>query len=327
MKVIATSLLLGTLSLTAATSPVKTPAQNADPNPSARFGTSSKSNFFLSGEALWLKPLTQENAEYVITESSQNETRTYKRFQNDFQAGVRAAIGYNTSYDGWDLVLSYIGFNYDHSNTYLYQNLYRSINDHGRIKYTYNLNWGDLDLGRLFKVSRRLNVRPHAGIRSVWLTQKAKVDYTNAAGNSNNYVHDTYKGTLVGVEAGVDSLWFLSKQFSIYANFAASLLSNSQNAKKTAFHASTGVTSDYSFNYNSRIVSNFDLSLGLRWDKNFSNDNYHFGINLGYEHHSFININPLDVIWQTAARVQEAALLSDTDFTLQGIALGARFDF
>lgn len=329
MKPFAKSLILSSLSfsLFAAPNPVNSKNQMQDPNPSARFGTFRKSNFFLTGEALWLKPLTQENAKYVIEESAQTENRTYKRFQNDFQVGVRAAIGYNTSYDGWDLVLSYVGFNYDHSNAYLYQNLVQSVNDQGRINYEYHLNWGDLDLGRMFKISKRLKMRPHAGIRSIWLSQEAKVHYTNIYQSTGNYVKDKYQGTLVGIEAGIDSLWMLSQEFSIYANFAASLLADSQNATKKAFNAATSVSSNYRFNYNSRIVNNFDLMLGLRWDKNFSKDKYHLGINLGYEQHSFININSIDVIWQTAAKASETSLLTDTDFTLQGIALGARFDF
>jgi Legionella pneumophila major outer membrane protein precursor len=306
-------------------------SEPADPNPSARFGTAKSSNWFLAAEALWLKPLTEEIASTIITSVTDGANQKLKDFQNQFQIGVRAALGWNTCYDGWDLVLSYIGFNYKHNNPYHFVDIdglaYNPTNDNGTISYTYNLNWGDLDLGRMFKVSRHLRLRPHAGIRSVWLNQKAHIDFKNIDDVAGNYYKDAYKSTLVGVEIGLDSLWMLSKEFSIYANLGISALSNSQNANKKYYTAENSYTNSVNFNYNSRIINNFDISLGLRWDKNFSNDKFHFGVNVGYEMHSFLNINDTATVNTAPDTSKPPLFLTDQDFTLQGIALGARFDF
>jgi hypothetical protein len=303
-----------------------TPEAPKDPNPSSRFGTNKKTSAFLTGEVVFFKPLMNEYAQ-ANTNTGTTSGTTYTYFNYNFQPGLRVALGCNTPYDGWDLVLTYTGLRYNHSNTYansVLQPAYINLPLTGQINYIYYYDQADLDLGRMFEVSQKLSLRPHFGLRALWLTQKASASplYYNQEFSSIT----RYKGTLIGAVAGFDSLWMLTKQFYVYANLGLTTLVNSQKATYTSSNVATSTNLLLNqTNYGSKIVNGLDFALGLRWDRNFKNDDYHIGINLGYEHHSLINVNsPLDlIIGQSDALYQN----QDTDFTLEGVAAGLRFDF
>jgi Legionella pneumophila major outer membrane protein precursor len=302
------------------------------PNPSDRFGTKDRTNVFITGDFLYFKPLTEELAKNTVYTYNTQETVTssQKEFQNTFQPGLRLSLGYNTNYDGWDLVLSYLGFNYKHSNSWLfYQNDdgVEAENFPGKVTYKYNLNQGDLDLGRMFKISKHLSVRPHAGIRGLSLTQSGHIASVgfNSDGDKSFDTALKFQGVLIGVEMGLDALWKLSKTVSIFTNIVGAELSNSQNIKYYYEETSSSPQTDTSTSSkNSRLVTAFDMAIGLRYDTMFSNDNYHFGLALGYEQHSFININTYQGTHRSTIITN---LLNDSDFTFSGISLGARLDF
>lgn len=312
MKNIVTSTIALALSITAfaddamntQTNPM--PAQ-MDPNPSARWGTKDRGNFFIQGEVLWIKPLGMNFS--GLNESSASY------FSNEFTTGERVGIGYNTSYDGWDAVLEYTGFNYHHNNTGSSIGGFSSVS--GNTKYTYYFNQGDLDIGRMMKVSRKIKMRPHAGIRVLWLNEKVSFDYAL----DNDYTYQKNKNTLAGLELGLDSVWMFAKEFGAYVNLGLTSMVNQQ--KTIGFF--TSPTEYYKSNYGSKIISGYDIKVGIRWDRNFSDDKYHFGINFGYEQHSLINVNGLGSFF--VAEASSNVAMFDSDFTWQAIALGARFDF
>jgi hypothetical protein len=67
-------------------------------------------------------------------------------------------LGYNTSWDGWDIYLAYTQFNYKKTNAYDLS-YYPYVNMTGNMTYKINFNLGDLDLGRRFKISKKLKFR------------------------------------------------------------------------------------------------------------------------------------------------------------------------
>jgi Legionella pneumophila major outer membrane protein precursor len=314
-----------------------------DPNPSARYGTNHKSNWFLQGEAVWFKPLNQEIAEYSYAESSNEHNSHSTYFQNAFQPGYRLELGYNTSFDGWDVLFQFTGFNYKHTNPFLIDNPENAppLSRTGSISYKYIFYQGDLDLGRMLKISKHLKARPHVGIRGLWLTQDGFKTYSDQISPFKSGYTDEkkLKGTLIGTEAGVDGIWMIAKQFSIYANAELATLVNSQKLTYNSFDPYHDITSKYYTNKSSRIIFGYDFSIGLRWDMNFSHDNYHLGINLGYEQHCLINVNSFteelqgifvkngSIDDQSFIERRKVPLIADADFTLQGLAVGARFDF
>lgn len=295
------------------------PLQSLDPNPSARFGTNEKGNFFVQGEVLWVQPLGMNFSQRQVNTSGKNTSQTY--FSNQFTTGERVSIAYNTSYDGWDAILEFTGFDYTHNNpglsNYTLSNTSRNVS--GTTSYTYYFNQGDLDFGRMMKVSSKLKMRPHVGARILWLNEKGQFSY-----GTSTYSSQKNKNTLGGLELGLDSLWYFSKAFSVYANLGLATLVNQQ---KTILSTNDSVLSpSFDTNYGSKIITGYDIKIGLRWDKNFSDNSYHFGLNFGYEQHSLLNIHGSNGLLGVIDNNLYQGFY-DSDFTWQAIALGGRFDF
>jgi len=340
MKFMTSVLSLAAFNLFAAVNNQQAPiTSKSDPNPCARFGTCAKQNFYVTGEAIWFKPIQKLEKSVCYTPVVDNDALANSNtsfFKHKFSPGFRVSLGYNTPYDGWDLNLVYTGLNYKHNNS---RNIVKVDGAHpesggsimaneGALKVTYSYNLADLDLGRMFQVSQHLNLRPHFGLRSLWLNQKYSYTFI---GLSLDSAYVKQKGNLVGLEGGLDSVWKLSKEFSLYANLGLACLVNNQKYK--AFekalssdpYAPDSVTNVYNTsNYGTNVIANLDLVIGFRWDRNFSDDEYHLGINLGYELHDYININQDQ---KTYFFYNQFIYPNPTDFALQGIALGARFDF
>lgn len=293
--------------------------QSTDPHFAARFGTNQKGNFFVQGEILWVKPLGMNFSQRQVNTSGANTSQIY--FSNQFTTGERVGIGYNTSYDSWDVLVEFTGFNYSHNNAgvsnYSLANTFYTVT--GTTNYTYYFNQGDLDFGRMMQVSSKIKMRPHLGARVLWLNEQAQFSYA-----ANTYATQKNKNTLGGLELGVDSLWYFSKAFSIYANLGLTTLVNQQ---KTIFRTNdSNLKPSFHTNYGSKIIGGYDIKIGLRWDKNFSDNSYHFGLNFGYEQHSLININGSNGLLGALAQNLYQSFY-DTDFSWQAMALGARFDF
>jgi hypothetical protein len=314
------------------------PAQ-MDPNPSARWGTNDSGNFFVTGEAVWFKPLNDVTTQ-TITESDSSVSYISGNTKSDVSAvtakwapAFRLAIGYNTSYDGWDSILTFTDFQYKHNSPYelkIPSPFSTSVSGTTSVRYYYYQ--GDLDFGRMFKVSSKLRLRPHVGIRSIWLSQKTSryaegttlSFQTESNGPYASTSKASLKGTLAGAEFGLDSVWMLSSEFSVYANATASTLVygrkyhelNKFGTSVANIHNNNVVSYNRTnYHYTSKIVQGLDFAIGLRWDKNIYDGDYHIGINFGYEHHNLINLPIADQYGPSV------------DFTMQGLALGARFDF
>jgi hypothetical protein len=343
-KTFALACSLASSSLFAQAPSVASPSPSLDPNPSARYGTDGRSNWFIQGEAVWFKPLNQETAYYNYSSTQATQTANSKYFQNEFQPGYRVALGYNTCFDGWDALFQFTGFDYKHNNRFEVNNpetnpyLYRT----GTIFYKYTFYQGDLDLGRMYKISKHLKARPHVGVRGLCLTQQGQKQYQDELTSppTAGYLDSKkLKGTLIGAETGVDGIWMFAKQFSIYANATLATLVNSQKLNYLGYRPDTATSISYATDHGSRIVFGYDFAIGLRWDMNFSHDDYHLGINLGYEHHSLVNVNSTteelqEIFYENGTangrsfiERRKVPLLTEADFTLQGLAVGIRFDF
>lgn len=280
---------------------------NTDPNPLDRFGTKASYNAYFTGEAVWFKPLNQE-----VTQAS---TTSEAFFDNNFQLGLRLTFGVNTNYDGWDTYASYTALRYSHTNPGFIDQQNGQLDT--AIKLNYDVNLADFDLGRMFKVSKKLSLRPHLGVRAFWLTQKEKLSFDLLSQNYKKKI----SSTLAGLEGGIDTLWKFSKGFSLFGNLAFASLVNTQ---KTSNHGSS-----YSFirESSSFIIPALDFCIGLRWDINFSNDMYHFAFISGYEQHVYFNINQNSDLVQNTGNLSPYMLLESPDFALQGLSVGVRFDF
>lgn len=305
-------------------------AATQDPNPLARFGTKHKTNWFVSGAAVWYKPLADNfpSVTTIVTNTTDKQSYTVENY--NFQPAFRVALGYNSNFDGWDLSLNYTNFNYSHKVPYtLYTDergtILRNINGH--TNYTIHMNLGDLDLGRMFKTSQHLYLRPHAGVRGLWLNRQNSSIYFNQTSNRDGYIKNRFKDTLVGLEGGLDTLFRFSKMVSVFANLTFSGLVDSQKINNSTKRTiASSALNTYNPDSSSRIVTGVDMAIGLQFDTNFKDDSYHLGIKVAYEQMSYINMQS-----PANALVMHMSLkdtnMRDSNFALQGISVGARFDF
>lgn len=252
-------------------------------NPAVRPVITNGLDFFIEGDLLWWKAREDGLSFATNTSSTQftlnnNDPSVYNNnnpnqlspsfsstlenpsFHAEF--GVRAGLGFNLPYDGWD-----ISAYWTHLTSNSHQNTVtadaskneRIIPEYQSIKLpdefiTYTSatpNWKnhfnvlDVELGREFFVSRKLTVRPFVGIRGAWIHQKYTVSANGATGpnqapvsfkdntgtefssnnlvlNSQSVMKSDFDGA--GPRLGFDTEWSLGAGFSIYGQAAASLM-------------------------------------------------------------------------------------------------------
>lgn len=305
----------------------------SDPNPSARYGTKGNANVFLTAEALVFK-FSQDAAPYAYSSetTNPNNVKTYAAL-DDYQWGFRVSGGYNISHDRWDLVLSYTRFHNSMSHTIsddltsnlsaYYNNTYSQVAAFSDVTNTWKINYNLLDIeqGRQFFISKSLRIRPKFGLRNLWLSNSQTI----TAENFGDYL-TTAKSNFwgMGVLAGLDTIWSLAKGFSLYGNVSVASLFGRNNPKTFVNNITKNTSLQYRAHQKATTKSSVDLAFGLRWDKNFSNDRFHVGFNLGFEEHMYFNMAQN---FFSSAQFTENAGASGRDFALSGFAFGGRFDY
>jgi Legionella pneumophila major outer membrane protein precursor len=303
-------------------------ASPEDPNPLARLGTGRSTNWFVGGEAVWLKPLGTNNSSFKDQLSNDAYTISLSIDSYNFQPAFRLLAGFNTNYDGWTTKIIYTNLNYKHNNPYFFLRHahppYSARNNEGVTTYTIHMNLGDLDLSRRYKISRHFDLSPHVGIRGLWLKRRGLFTNKNYLNERTGYADFILKDQLIGIECGLDSFYKLPKNFTVFAKLGLAGLVDKQ--KTTQKIKSSTLPVDYSIlnaelQSSTRIVTNVDISVGLMWNHYFSKDRYMLGIEAGYEQHNYLNIQS----YTNFERFNQT--ITDSNFALQGISVGARIDF
>ncbi len=193
-----------------------------------------------------------------------------------------------------------------------------------------HLNQIDLVLGRGFYVSRWLTLRPHIGLRSTWIWQRLRVAYTHPIATFNIVgdpfeVHKRNNWWGFGPEAGLETEWGFSGGFSLYGTLVAAI--------EYGFHKLRNIEEDERTETKTVRMKDsvrechpiLDLQMGVRWDYMFFHDRIHFGLQLGWEQHTYFAQNQFPYF------VDNTALGSFTtnngNLSYQGWNLGAILDF
>ena len=309
----------------------KAPAQSQVPNPSARWGVTDGCNLFITGEALVMK-FGQDNAPFAYSENAVGNVKDY--YANpDWKWGFRVAAGYNMQHDSWDGVATYMRFNFStkmQANQPAGGQLFSYFDDtlpffsdtFSEVNDTWNVDFNQVDIeqGRQFFVSKHLRLRPKFGLRSLWLENDQTVHAQTASQVWKLKARENFWG--MGVLAGLDTVWSLQQGFSLYGNIGFSGLFGYFNPKQTVisdlpkYNMKTG--------HQEVTKANMDLALGVRYDKNFSDDRYHIGFNFGFEQHVYWNMTRS---YFGKGNFSNLCGVSGRDFTMSGFSLGARFDF
>jgi hypothetical protein len=275
----------------------------------------------------------QDGMEYaILTDSTgpQQQDRStlinaqYKSPHFDWNWGFKAGVGYNTTCDGWDVNLLWTHYNgkasshdeaeADDNTTLLvlwsgFEQLdpgdvlfARDINT----KWALDLDLVDLELGRMYWNSRRLNLRPFIGLRYASIKQAFHIEhkggsFDNAAPDDSvvlNEVDLDNDFTGAGARVGLDSLWNLGCGWAIYGDFAFSLISgkfaidhNEMNRRvQTPFSKSKVMEIEDFFRNNVMIV---DLGIGVQYQTLLCDCDYALAVSLGWEQHFFPSQNQL----------------------------------
>lgn len=259
----------------------------------------------------------------------------------EFDPGFKVGLGLNLCHDGWDV---YAQYTWLHSNpgkssksdptgTTLFPmwniaNEYPTHDD-GIINATGNwdlqFNVIDLELGRNYFISQYLTLRPHFGFKGTWQDNDYSVVYITVDGpniDTNKMNNDQdYWG--FGIRTGLQTAWHFNTNWSIFGDFAISALWGKFDTtrKDVTSNDSNPATIQTVFN----VENNFytlkevlELALGLRWETWFSDDDYHFMIQAGWEEQIWLSNNQLISFYEESAH---------GDLTLHGLTIKARFDF
>ncbi len=315
-------------------------------NPPGRAQVKGGVDLFVYGDLLYWN--AHENGLAVAVEnedtSSNLSDSEVKNVHGKWNWGFRAGVGYNTPHDGWDLKLTWLRFTdngrknvHADRNDFVFPTLVHPGDlDHAfataasKVKSSWHmrLNQLDLDLGREFFVSKWLTLRPHFGVRTDWIRQSLEADYknfntTSSARNIEAELKDHWWG--IGLEGGLDTQWGLGSGWSIFGNLTTSIIYGFHKIK----YETEDEPSDLEFVdlKNSYHVSHpiLDLEMGVRWDNMFSNDRYHLGLQIGWEHHIYFSQNQFPTF--TSDDSLGTFVSNQGDLTLQGWTFAARFDF
>ncbi len=233
-------------------------------------------------------------------------------------------------------------------------------------KWNLVFNQIDLELGRRYWLSKCFTLRPYAGLRGAWTHTTFKVQahqdlnqhFAGVDGlPAGTYITDTEdrfrnRNWGVGFIGGLQPTFYLTEEFSLYANAEMSLLWGQLNGHVRrdytgTFTTTAGVGPVDLIDYDAGTGDKFsgmqpmmDLGIGLRWETCFCDNRYRFNLDAGWEHHVFFNYNhrvqlsggqifngslfdPASSNGRADTNYQEV----DSDLGMGGFVLRARFDF
>lgn len=200
---------------------------------------------------------------------------------------------------------------------------------YARSTWDLHFNVIDLELGRNYYLSQHITLRPFAGLKGTWQSQDWSVKY-NADSVSVNGSSRDQGGRVhmkqdqffwgIGVRTGMNSQWYVSKDWSIFANTALSALWNDFSVDRhdrfQPYDAeSTTTLNTKNSSYDLHTIAEFQLGMMGQWW--FADNKYHFAISAAYEQQVWINYGHF--IFLSGS--------NSGDLSLHGLTLKARFDF
>lgn len=279
-----------------------------------------KASLYLTGEWLYWR-VRQEGMEFVPG----------KKVHFDFDSGFRTGIGVHLPHDGWDLYVNYTRYatsQTDGAHGPIFPlMLYAATNlvDQAHIHWKFLFQTADLEIGRIFNLSKTLIVRPFFGVKGAWIDQRVRLRYEGGmipSGESYRaHLQNDFRGG--GPLLGIHTHWDLGVGLSFFGNGSVALVIGEFNNE----HKQTQIAGFEPINLNANlrlVTSALQLVTGLAWNRNFCADRCHFGISAGFEAQYWTNQNQME---QFTTPAQPYFVRNNGDLALYGLTLRARFDF
>jgi hypothetical protein len=276
---------------------------------------------FLTADFIWWRP-QQDGLEYAFNGTSDGSVDADKgrlhRPHFEYQPGFKVGAGLKFRHDGWDIFAQYTWLRSDeddsrssvHSDADGDSNVQSNIfipdslggletfwADEAKANWSLHFNVLDLELGRNFWISKWLTLRPFVGMKFSWNDQKYNVEYEGAEfeefNPSNVKLHMKLDQTSVGLRTGLNTNWYMWKNWAIFGEFAVSGIWNDFDSSRKD-HVATA-TSEVTLNHINRDVHNvsavIEWALGLRFETAFHKDAYMFMLQAGWEEQVWFDQN------------------------------------
>jgi len=220
----------------------------------------------------------------------------------NFRPGFKIGFGILQDHDGWDVYANYTWFHVRNTKRKVtagendqfthvvipLEPFFPQPGDFEEASWELDFNVVDFEVGRNFFISRCLTLRPHFGLKGTWQKQDFPFFSSITEMTTNFLTNVDQKSDYWGIGpcAGLDSSWHFGC-FSFLGEVAVSGLWErfELDYKETTFDSSDDSTTiDSNFeNEFQTIKPVLELFLGFRWETWFCCDNYHFGIDGGWE--------------------------------------------
>ncbi|MES2345564.1 MAG: Lpg1974 family pore-forming outer membrane protein [Chlamydiota bacterium] len=291
---------------------------------------------FVTGEWLFWQ-FYEGGTDYAVSFDGVSGSLTGARNKDvefDWRSGFRVGLGYIFEREDWDLYAMYTQINGkgkkdtrgDIFPLLLYQPGPSFMNqvDCAIARWKIEFKNADVDLGREFFISKRLSFHPAFGVKGAWIDQHVNVEYQRTVSSVEQefsvHVKNDFSG--VGPKLGIGTNWFLVSNVSIYGNIAGALLWGEFKLKQV--QEQNEVDDIHLKSSLQKLVPTAQIRAGFLFDIFFNRKRNHFGINLGWEMQYWWCQNQMERFTDSNLPIY---LRTSDDLSMQGLTLGARFDY
>lgn len=322
------------------------------------YRTCNNYNFYIKTNYIYWQPL-EDKLQAGYRDSGLTTPNLSERldFDTDYSSGFKIGLGYSSKHDDWDYFVQYTYLRPNKSHTYQMQNSnfvfftstwFGSNNsasgnniENQKIFAKWDMDFDKLvfEIARVAYYGQYLLLRPFMGIDAHWITQDYRINYRDIEIPIDAFSFRKNKLWALGPRIGLDTNWYLTKNFRILADIALSLSFSSIKISGDGLNKlqTTPVsTLPYSIKrYKDYILRHAgEFILGFGWGSYFYCDRYHFDLTIAYEGQYYSSTNYLhdDLILDHGSTIPRivgniGTILTATDLVLHGLNISARFDF
>jgi hypothetical protein len=256
--------------------------------------------------------------------------------------GFKAGLGVLTNHDNWDVYAEYTWLRVTEGDTTNALHGSTASPVHGTNQWGYlgispvygdvagswycNFNALDVELGRNFWISKRLALRPHAGLKFSWIQQHYHIKGSNliVSGSQTDHLFTqdfSLKQFGVGIRTGLDTAYHLWNKWAIFADFALTGLWNSfDTSRKDLYQAAPGesVYTNADVHQDPHAVTAVaEMDLGVRFETVFGKGQYKYMLQAGWE----------TQVWFAQERFIRFTMHTPSNVTFEGLTIKTGFWF
>lgn len=296
----------------------------------------------VSGVPIGLKSTT---ASFALDNNIVNTNGKEHQISYDFHPGFKAGLGYRLPYDQWDIYAQWTQLHAQGrkgltpSNEKIVETIWTTITPVGNpsrltAKGNIHLRVADLELGKVFYISRPFSLRSSIGARGAFIDQGMKLNYSNVASSQlsftgNDHLHLKNKYQAGGLRGALAAYWNFKCGWTLFGKTGLSLLwgrfQSSIHENLTGLNTSPSETYKQ-INKTNLMKSVFDVASGISWTKVFSSK-MRLSLYSTYEFNFWPNQVDISQYTKTGQLGALYLLKSKGDLGFQGFNVGGRFDF